>query len=402
MSDGLVKLEQQSAATEQLRPAARAHAPLLNLLKKLRRATLQDRLVATSFKGPGFDQVRLVAATIVLLHHCRGVRYPDVWIDPLFEYSGGYMDFGRFAVAIFFAISGFLVTPSLMRSGNVTKYAIHRGLRIFPGLTANVVVTMLVLGPLLTTLSLQAYFADTHLLLYLKNVLTLTSRYLPGVVSAEGAPLIVNGPLWTLHYEVLCYAALALMSMLGILRLRGWFLVLWIASYAVYASIGLEPAIARLFPERIATLVSLFVYFGGGIFLYLFRERVPFCLPLALSALASALVALPCGWGPIVMPLCLSYVAVFCGLCFLPGRSLLRHDLSYGVYLIHAPVLTAFVIWFPTFKVWPIVAVIVMLVTLLLAYLSWVFVEKPALDQKRKVASWFDRRVAGLRPETSA
>src|ERR1700730_3749205 len=122
--------------------------------------TFHGRLVSVAFRGPGFDQMRLVAATIVLLHHCRGIQYPKIQIDPLYHYSGGYMDFGRFAVVIFFAISGFLVTPGLVRSGSVLDYAVNRTARIFPGLIVNVVLTMLVLGPILTTHSLTSYFTD--------------------------------------------------------------------------------------------------------------------------------------------------------------------------------------------------------------------------------------------------
>ena len=117
--------------------------------------TFQDKLALTSFRGPGFDQVRLVAAIIVLLHHCRGLQYPDIQDDPLLHYSAGFMDFGRFAVIIFFAISGFLVVPGLLRTANVVDYGVHRSVRIFPGLIVNVVLTILVLGPILTTHSLK-------------------------------------------------------------------------------------------------------------------------------------------------------------------------------------------------------------------------------------------------------
>ena len=115
--------------------------------------TFQDKLALTSFKGPGFDHVRLFAAIIVLLHHCRGLQYPDIRDDPLLHYSAGYMDFGRFAVIIFFAISGFLVVPGLLRTANVVDYGVHRSVRIFPGLIVNVVLTILVLGPIRSSFS---------------------------------------------------------------------------------------------------------------------------------------------------------------------------------------------------------------------------------------------------------
>ena len=96
--------------------------------------TLQEKLIATSFRGPGFDQIRITAATMVLLHHCRGIEYADIRVDPLFQYSGGDIHFGFLAVLVFFTISGFLVTPGLLRSENVIDFACHRILRISPAL----------------------------------------------------------------------------------------------------------------------------------------------------------------------------------------------------------------------------------------------------------------------------
>ncbi|MGE3978483.1 MAG: acyltransferase family protein, partial [Nitrospira sp.] len=149
--------------------------------------TLHDRLIETSFRGPGFDQIRIVFATVVLLHHARGIEY-----DPLFHYSGGGIHFGFLAVAAFFAMSGFLVTPSLFRSESVIDFASRRILRIFPALVVVVIGSMMVLGPTLTNFTLTTYFADPNLYRYAKNVLTLTYDYLPGVVDRDGHPIVIN------------------------------------------------------------------------------------------------------------------------------------------------------------------------------------------------------------------
>jgi peptidoglycan/LPS O-acetylase OafA/YrhL len=355
--------------------------------------TFQERLVLTSFRGPGFDHIRLVAATIVLLHHCRGLQYPDIQNDPLMHYTGGYMDFGRFAVVIFFAISGFLVTPSLLRDGGLVNYAVSRAVRIFPGLIVNVVLSMLVLGPIFTIYSMEAYFTNPQLYLYTKNILTLMVNYLPGVVSGDGNPVVINGALWTLHFEVLCYIALALASAFALLKHRDRFLALWCVSYAIYLAFSVNPAIASALPGRLSVFVSLFVYFGSGVVLYLYRELVPFSLILACAALGLLLTALPLGAGAVVMPICLPYIMMFCGLSFLPGKGLFRHDVSYGVYLIHVPVLVSFGFILPNLRIWWIGALIVFLVTLLLAYASWIFVESPALKRKKDVANWLRRRI---------
>jgi peptidoglycan/LPS O-acetylase OafA/YrhL len=362
--------------------------------------TFGERFAATSFRGPGFDLIRLAAATTVLLHHCRGVEYPDLRLDPLFYYSGGFIQFGIFAVQVFFVMSGFLVTPGLARSGDIIDYGVNRALRIFPALFVVVLFSVMLLGPLLSTLSLSAYFSNPKLYLYFKNLTTLSVHGLPGVVYRDGQPVLINGALWTLHFEVLSYGLLAFACLLGLLQRRRLFPLMWVASYAMYVAASFAPALAHLLPERLVTLNSLFVYFVGGSAFFIFRDRIPFSLTNVVIAVGAVTLALPLGLGPLVMPICLPYVVTYCGLSDLPGRTLMRHDLSYGVYLIHAPIMVMFTLLFPDFKIWWAVAAIVFLVALLLSYMSWTFVEGPALGRKKMVSRWVHNRLDALLPDS--
>jgi peptidoglycan/LPS O-acetylase OafA/YrhL len=355
--------------------------------------TLQERLVETSFRGPGFDLIRFVAATFVLLHHCRGIEYADIRVDPLFHYSGGFIHFGFLAVLVFFVIGGFLVTPSLLRSENMVDFALRRIIRIFPALIVVVIASMVVLGPILTNLTLSSYFSDPQLYYYAKNVLTLTYDYLPGVINNDGHPIMINGPLWILHFLVLSYAALALTAMLGLLRRRSQFMILFLASYGIYFAMSFDPTLVALLPDRLLTFIKLFVYFGAGATLFIFADCVPFSIAFAIGAFALVVAALPFGFGAVVMPLCFPYIIVFCGLSALPGRRLLKHDLSYGVYLIHSPILVAVSLFFSSLRIWWLAAVIVFFVTLVLSYLCWAFVEVPAMRRKKGLSNWLNGRV---------
>jgi peptidoglycan/LPS O-acetylase OafA/YrhL len=191
----------------------------------------------------------------------------------------------------------------------------------------------------------------------------------------------------------LCYIVLAVFSVLGLLSRRSLFLASWCGCYAFYIAININPTIEVGLSERVVTFVSLFVYFGCGVLLYLFRERIPFSPVLTCGAFALVLAVLPLGAGPFVMPICLPYIVMFCGLSSVPGKALLRHDLSYGVYLIHAPILVAFSLTFPNMHIWWIGAASIFLVTLVLAYVSWIFVEGPAMRRKKAVANWVHRRI---------
>ncbi|TPO10656.1 acyltransferase [Mesorhizobium sp. B1-1-5] len=355
--------------------------------------TLESRLAETGLVGPSFDEVRLAAAITVLLHHAHGSIH-DAKADLLFAFSGGFLHFGLLAVLVFFAISGFLVAPGLVRSGKVIDYATSRVLRIFPALIVVVILSMIVLGPILTMLPLQRYFSDDFgLPLYAKNILTLTYDFLPGVQLPDGHPAIVNGALWTLHFEVLSYIALAVMSMVGILGRPRLLLSVLFVAYVLYVANGIFPAVAERLPGRFVTFISLFVYFAFGVALSTFRRTIPYSAALAGLAFLILIASLAYGAGIVAAPLCLPYLVVFAGLSNLPGRSFVRRDLSYGVYLIHAPVLCYFSIMYPGIHSWQFVALVAMMVTLPLSYLSSILVEQPALTRKKIIAGWIGGRL---------
>ncbi|WP_407194005.1 acyltransferase family protein [Bradyrhizobium sp. STM 3566] len=354
-----------------------------------RTTTIGDRFAVLSARGPGFDQIRLVAALMVVAHHAWwGVN------DVLYRFSGGFVQLGLLAVVIFFCVSGFLLAPGLARSGDLVRFAVNRALRILPALFAVVVASMFVLGPALTTYSLAQYFSSAELYLYLKNVLTLMSHYLPGVVR-HGREVQINGPLWTLNIEVWSYAALAALSAAGFLRRRVLAMISFTVVYLAYVGLALSPALHAICPQRLLDFIGLFVYFIAGTNLYLYRESVPFSGVGAAVAVGFALIALAGGVGAVALPLCVPYLVVYLGLSEVASRVPLKHDLSYGVYLIHSPVILAFLTVFDLAAGWPL-ALLAGSVTLVLAYASWRFVEAPALKQKVPVSRWVSAHMARL------
>jgi peptidoglycan/LPS O-acetylase OafA/YrhL len=359
--------------------------------------TLKERFTALSNRGPGFDLIRLVAATVVLVHHSQFAEYADIRLDPLFYFSQGYIHFGFLAVAVFFAMSGFLVTPSLVRSGNVVEFAASRMARVFPALIIVVTATMFTLGPILTTFTLENYFLDPLFYKYAKNITTSLSNYLPGVSFKDGRPIVINMALWTLQFEILSYAALALLSVFNALRRRSIYFILFLACYAIHISLWLSPNLTTILPNRFVTFISLFVYFASGGMLFIFSDKIPFSFRLTSIVVFLMFLALPLGLGPIALPIGIPFTIIYLGLLYLPGGFSLKADCSYGVYLFHSPVLVFFLVVFPNIHPWWLVSVVVFLITIILAYTSWTFIEKPSLKRKRMLSSSLALMISSIR-----
>ena len=134
----------------------------------------------------GFDVIRIVAALSVVLYHSYAITGRDQDLPAL--WIGHYrMPLGSIGVAVFFVISGFLVATSWDRAPRWSVFAWHRFARIWPALTMTVVLTVVVLGPIVTTLPLHNHVASRRTALYLMRGVTVfggSINALPGSSSA--------------------------------------------------------------------------------------------------------------------------------------------------------------------------------------------------------------------------
>jgi peptidoglycan/LPS O-acetylase OafA/YrhL len=287
-------------------------------------------------------------------------------------------------VAIFFVISGYLVTQSRERSRSISEFASKRSLRIFPALIVVTLLSAFVLGPMLTTLPLAEYLRHEQTYNYLKNATAWSIHYaLPGVFVGNPAGIPINGSLWSLPYEIRCYIALVIL----------WFLPLskrWLALVLVVTLLILlciRPAVPPTppFDNFLGTdfyTVKLDLHFFGGAAFYLWQDRMrpSFWLGIALitgallmqfSNLQTALFAV--GFASTTL-------ALGVGFSWLPKLPEKMGDWFYGLYLYGFPVqqtLSYFGLNSTGIAAYTLLCTIV---NLLLAGLSWLFLEKPIVE----------------------
>jgi peptidoglycan/LPS O-acetylase OafA/YrhL len=290
---------------------------------------------------------------------------------------------GEHAVDGFFAVSGFLVTMSFVRRG-WRDYALARALRIVPAVVVATLVTALVVGAALTTLPLGQYVADAAVWRFVAVTPTIfkSATSLPGVF-ADNPYRYPIAVVWTLRYEVLCYAGVLALGVAGALRQRAPLPALAAALFVALV------AVDALYPQAgkaTQTTFRLFFLFASGGALYLGRDTVRLS---SAGALALLLLTWLAAGGPAYKALLFAFEAY--GVIFIalaPGLSHPgldpRADLSYGTYLYGWPVQQALVQLFPKAPVLALLAPAVA-VTLAVAALSWFAVEKPALSLKARV-----------------
>jgi peptidoglycan/LPS O-acetylase OafA/YrhL len=327
-----------------------------------------------------FTALRIVFAWSVLFGHSFSITgYSN--LNPLKSFFEGSIWIGAIAVNGFFVISGFLVAASLLRRGTL-DYGVSRCLRIYPALIVCVVLTVFLLGPLTTTLSLRDYLGHEGTWSYLWNATALFNMQfgLPGVF--EDLPRnAVNGSLWTLTVELSCYLLLAIGGLLGLLQSR---VVANLALLALFL-FGLFFFEALPLVGRQDGWSRLGVYFLLGVTCYVNRGVIPLDGRMALGAVFAFYAGLGETWFTWVAPPALTYVVFFLAYRT-PFLNLDARfgDPSYGIYIYAWPVQQLLVTLFPgEGPYFNTVVASVIVVTLALA--SWHLVEKPCLGLKRRL-----------------
>ncbi len=341
-----------------------------------------------------FSVLRVLLALTVLVSHTVFLATAEHLAEPLKALTG--YSLGQYAVQGFFILSGILVTQSLVSRGDLADYARARALRIFPALIVCVLLTALVAGPLLSFFGLQGYFLSTGVPNYVFETLSLKtgSAMLPGVFALNPVGGAINQSLWTLKYEVACYLVLGSLAALA-WRLNAKPPVIGIG-LAVWAAIILvmRPSLLQSgsFPELLAYF-SLF--FGTGVAAYLLRAYVRITWQPLLALAALFVVAWGTDMAEITSAIFLGYGLLWLAtLQFGKLRAFANsNDYSYGVYIYSFPVTQGILQMWPGINMVSLLAATVG-ITILLAFLSWELIERPALWLAR---SW--RRGAFAKPE---
>ncbi|MGL4395149.1 MAG: acyltransferase family protein [Hyphomicrobium sp.] len=338
-----------------------------------------------------FGVMRLAMALAVLVSHSYLLHFGTSSAEPLHHLTGHSL--GEHAVQVFFFLSGILVAQSFVASTSMASFIAGRALRIFPGLIVCVGLTVGIIGPLMTLCTAEDYWSSTGWIAYLVRTLSLAtgSAPLPGVFTTAPMADIVNMSLWTLKYEVLCYAGLAVAGVAGLFdaRWRG------VAIAALALFVGLIFVSSPKPIETYSTIDNIryfALFFATGTLAFLARAHLPIHGAVAAVLFAVFVAAIGTRFGELATALFLGYATLYVAtFTFGPLRRLTqRHDLSYGTYIYACPIQQALITTFPDAA--PLVITVGALALVLpLAFLSWTFVERPALSWRHPIANAVNR-----------
>ncbi|MBB3243333.1 peptidoglycan/LPS O-acetylase OafA/YrhL [Pseudomonas sp. Tn43] len=331
-------------------------------------------------KDNNLNLLRLIAALMVLYAHSFAF-----YGNPPAGFLG-LASYGGLGIEIFFIISGYLIVKSWDFTPSAANFLIKRSLRIFPALIVVVLISMFVLGPVFTTLTVSEYFAHPQFWSYIKNIILSPVFYLPGVLEHARVPNAVNGSLWSLPVEFFMY--LVVMG-LGLLFKGGrWVYTAVTALFALTVVFWCwrDAPLVVVYGTDVRNIFLTGVYFMIGACYAKWRLERWFSLSgVCVLIMATILLAPYAAVSKFLLWLALPYVVLAYGL----SRSWLGSwvnrvgDCSYGVYIYAFPVQQFVLLKFPNIS-YPMYLFVTIVITLMLGYASWHLVEKRVLKFKPK------------------
>jgi peptidoglycan/LPS O-acetylase OafA/YrhL len=339
-------------------------------------------LQITPAHNNNFDFLRFLFASFVIFSHSYALM-GDITKDPLFPVAGRV--FSEIGVCGFFAISGYLIHQSLHRSSSLFSFIRKRLFRIVPGLFVAIVFTTLIIGPIVSTYSISAYFSDTTTWIYaVKNIFLIPgSQTLPGVFTDNPSPA-VNGSLWTLRYEILLYALLSLLYFVPLSKKR---IIIPLALTLLLSSLLLIRYELITLPKTIYYFIILGNYFLGGAFLSLFPDLLNKKKSMLLFVSAAIfLVSLFFFKKELEVFGILGFtvMVITFGLHYFPIINFSKYtgDVSYGTYIYAYPIQQALIVWLHPENVFMLMLPSFLL-SWLAGWLSWHLVEQKFIRRKQ-------------------
>lgn len=321
-------------------------------------------------RNNSFDLIRHLAALAVLISHhyvLSGMQEPNI------------QDFtspGQLAVIFFFSISGFLITQSFVHSTSFYSYIKKRIARIFPALIGCSFIMVYIASSIFGKKNGWDYLLSIEALTDFLKISAFGRANIENITSSFIFSDSFNGSLWTLKIEFTFYIilALALRALPGVTMPLIMTLAFCITAYT--ASNSIHPLAPKLL---IYSSVGIAFFFGSTLHYYknIFSSKKT-KISLCLFSMALIAITLKTEFSSIFSNIGFSLLILSIGTLYKDRIIKSKFDISYGMYLYAFPVQQLLIntteLCFYSSLFLSIILVII------LATFSWLFIEKPALN----------------------
>ena len=283
-------------------------------------------------KSNNLQLMRFISAIIVIASHAHPLSDGSRDIVSVISADTTYLSL--YGVYPFFIFSGFLIARSILvkKDEGAVSFLKKRLIRLIPTL-AFVVFLCALLGCWFSDLTGKQYFSSAQTYKYLLNSIFILIHDLPGVFTNNRYVSTVNGSLWSMPVQFLCYVACYLLYKMGLIKEKK---LLLISPFIIIISF----VIIIYLQHELQTGMHSALLFYIAILYYVFWDKLKF--KPVYTVIAGALVV-------VTMLLRISYFGIYVFFpYFLLSIAFSGHqcsdrvaklgDYAYGIYLWGFPV----------------------------------------------------------------
>lgn len=320
-----------------------------------------------------FNLMRHVAALTVLFSHnfaLNGLHEPVL---------RSWDTMGFFSVVVFFTISGYLMPISYNSSEGFIHFIIKRIRRLLPAIVICSFIMIFIVSPIFSNKSISSNnFIKESILLFIQHCAFIFNNPI-GIFYDFKVPGAMNGSLWTIPIEIVCYLILA--TSLSFSNSYKTILVLLLLSL-IGCLITIYNEVGFVFYGVPIKYLSMFgVAFSTGALLSMTKTKWhPYRYGILII---SIIVILSAQTGLELNSICLAaaaFMVIFFG-TNIKLSSKGSFDISYGIYIYAFP--TQQIIINKVSDDFTTSLILSTIITIILATLSFLFVEKPFLDRNK-------------------
>ena len=328
-----------------------------------------------------FDFLRVVFALTVAFAHLIELSDLEI-LKPLKIYFNT-----RLAIDGFFIVSGFLIAKSYENTATIKEYIIRRAKRIIPAYAVVILISALLFS-VISTNSFYDYFSNIQFWKYLTANLSFQNYLepcLPGVFETNKI-CAINGALWTIKLEEAFYLSVPIFYwFVRVKKLNFYVLIvivyiLSVTYYMYFLSID-NYRIAKQLPGALAFFATGIVFYKNFSLLHKWKDYI--IIPCLMLFILEHYILKT----QILKPIAFGFMVFYIAYSFRFLNNFGKYgDFTYGIYIYHFPVIQLFV-FLGLFNKYPplIICTLVLMVTLLLAIMSWYFIEIPYLSKSRRL-----------------
>ncbi len=307
-------------------------------------------------KNNSFGLLSMIMSILIIYFHCYFLFYgPSPIKMDAFSKILISEDTGSIVVAMFFIISGFMISTSIKNSKNIKSFLLKRVKRIFPPLILVITICTFIVAPVLSTIAKEKFILQPNLYInyFLDNIFIFrnTNYGIPTVLLDNPYPYTINGSIWTIKHQFFMYLYIIPLFLVFFKNenknRKDNFVILFIIlfvinclSYAGYLDF-IYNFNEKIFGQYIGILneskklVRLLYYFSSGVLINLFSDKIK-CdkksvFVMTIILLLTMRTTLFHYFAMIILP----YFTILIGTC---KCKIKIKDISYYIYLVAFPI----------------------------------------------------------------